>query len=132
MVYAESSFVWNDGRSPFTVRQSHLFAVKGEKGVVVGKSSPNASAALSIKGALRIQFNESKNTSLGAGIDCSRDLAGTVKTVEAVYNAGGNNGQYCPCLCNGKNWTPILTTPQCTNACEGRKYQPDNDETPTC
>jgi hypothetical protein len=132
MVNAESSFVRNDGRSPFTVSQDHLFAVQGAKGVVVGKDTPNPDAALSIKGALRIQYNEKKNDQLGTGSKCGKELEGTVKTVEAVYNDGNNNTtQYCPCRCNDKQQRiPLLTTPQCTNACEGR--EPQKADIPVC
>ena len=120
-----SSFARHDGSSTLlTIKQSHLFAVKGEKGMVVGKDTPHPDAALSIQGALRIQLNPTKNTQLG---ECTSNLVGTVKTVKAIYNIGlPNEGQVCPCLCDGKNgtkWTPMLTTPQCINACEERQPQ---------
>ncbi|MDR2541680.1 MAG: hypothetical protein LBD11_08315, partial [Candidatus Peribacteria bacterium] len=54
-ISGDSSFGWNDGREKFEIGQAHVFAVKGARGVVVGKAIPNGDAALSIKGALRIQ-----------------------------------------------------------------------------
>ena len=87
--------------------------------MIVGKDTPHTGAALSIKGALRIQLNESKNALMGAGFTCASTLAGTVKTVKAVFNQGlTNTDQVCPCLCNGSKREAMLTTPQCINACE--------------
>ena len=87
--------------------------------MVVGKDRSHGSAALSIAGGMRIQVNTGKNAELGTGKTCSTTLAGTVKSMNAVYNAGQvNTRQVCPCLCDGTNWVPMISTPQCVNACE--------------
>ena len=123
-INANSSFAWNDGKSLFNVRQPHLFALKGTRGVAVGKNSPNHNAALTVGGALRIQFDENRNRPLGTGLICDTNLAGTVKTVKAIYNQGQtNNNQMCPCLCTKGKWESMIDTPQCTNGCEGRDPQ---------
>jgi hypothetical protein len=116
-----------------TVTQSNVFVVKGQRGLVVSKDTPHSAAALSIGGTLRVQVNDAKNAELGVGITCRTELAGTVKSVKAVYNAGEPNAQQiCACLCNGKNRTPMITTPQCTNACEGRAPQDITKDKPVC
>jgi hypothetical protein len=133
---ANNTFVWNDGKNKFTTAKSNLFIVRGTKGMVVGKNKPNKVAALSIKGGLRIQYNEKKNQELGTGKVCDAALVGTIKTVKALYNSGDiNTKQYCPCLCTSKKdgkkeWTSMLLTPQCINACEGR--DPQGTEKPKC
>jgi hypothetical protein len=98
--------------------------------MVVGKNAPNHAAALSIHGALRIQENTAKNNQL---VTCTSNLAGTVKSVKAVYNAGQTNAnQLCPCLCDGTKWEPLITTPQCINACEGKDQTDINKDLPKC
>jgi hypothetical protein len=130
-INANASFVWNDGSTPLEVTQNNLFVVKGQRGLVVSKDTPHPTAALSVGGALRVQVNAEKNAELGTGITCRPELAGTVKSVPAVYNAGQVNAhQVCSCLCNGTNWTPMITTPQCVNACEGRV--PQEKDKPVC
>jgi hypothetical protein len=130
-INANASFVWNDGSTPLTVTQSNVFVVKGQRGLVISKTTPHSVAALSVGGAVRIQVNTEKNAELGIGIACRPELAGTVKSVKAIYNAGqANTNQVCSCLCDGKNRTPMITTPQCTNACEGRV--PQEKDKPLC
>jgi hypothetical protein len=137
-VNAHNTFVWNDGESKFTITKSNLFAVKGTKGMVIGKNTPNVVAALSVKGGLRVQYNEEENKKLGTGLECKPELVGTIKTVQAFYNSGTDNkDQYCPCLCTSKKggkeeWTSILLTPQCVNACEGRDPGPQGEDFPVC
>jgi hypothetical protein len=130
---ADNTFTWNDGKGQFNVAKPHLFAVKGAKGMVVGKNTPNKVATLSIKGGLRVQYNEKKNQELGTGKVCDAALVGTIKTVKALYNSGSeNSNQYCPCLCTGKEWTSMLMTPQCINACEGREPTSNGKDFPVC
>jgi hypothetical protein len=71
--------------------------------MVIGKNKPNKVAALSIKGGLRVQYNEKENKKLGTSLACNPELVGTIKTVQALYNSGAiNTNQYCPCLCAEK------------------------------
>ncbi|MDR2540425.1 MAG: hypothetical protein LBD11_01235 [Candidatus Peribacteria bacterium] len=58
---AGDSFARNDGASEFQLQKSHLFAVKAENGVVVGKNVPDANTALTISGDLRIGVDAAKN-----------------------------------------------------------------------
>jgi hypothetical protein len=112
------------------IRKPHLFAVRGERGMVVGRNAPHQSATLSVNGALRVQVNTGKNALLGTGT-CTSNLIGTVKVMSGVYNAGGGNAsQVCPCLCNGSKWQTMISTPQCINACEGRV--PQGSDKPVC
>jgi hypothetical protein len=63
-----------------------VFVVKGQRGLVISKDTPHPSAALSVGGTLRVQVNDTKNAELGTSITCRAELAGTVKSVKALYN----------------------------------------------
>jgi hypothetical protein len=85
-VSESGTFAWSDGED-FSVNQSNLFALQGDKGLVVGTGTPHSGAKLTLSGALRIE----KQTK---PLLCGSTTAGVIKSVLT-----GNN-ILCSCVCD--------------------------------
>ncbi|MDR0651615.1 MAG: hypothetical protein LBG59_09845 [Candidatus Peribacteria bacterium] len=76
--------------------------------MVIRTNDPHPFATLTVNGNVRIQKDSIKDT------QCNTATMGTVKTI-----AQSNTNQVCSCLCNGKEWQPMLDVAECKNQCCG-------------